>query len=692
MDSTALGRRGTQTYLAEAGRNIPELETGTRAAEELGTVSLSPWVAQLGNSNGSLFGLGLDKGMSLHQLPSLLFGSSTLLGHTQTGGAVQKLGSDTGTDWCLAIEGTSRDHPAPGLTRVAALPRTENSNNANFGTGSSLRPDMQGAGTAGSTWKRSAGWMRWRGAGLKRQEVTAAHRSPAAARAATTASELASDGTKHLPKTDGAPSVNIGVWSEHEMEMFYKALLQVGRDFQAMARIIRTRSASQVTGVFHRCLRRAIDPVKRAAMIRPEIAEIAESMHLFDRVLQPDLQIRTLLAARQLETRGIQNKDGVRCIADQTATAFGKCASTSDACSWAAALLSLLRQEPTAETAASARPESSAAWLNRAGAGAYAALSERDSHHTEPGHMVDIEPDRILRKALTTTRDGKNLNMEVSLQIVPLPRSPEEIKLEQWNRNPRILLTLRLKKRFAAVFDHLAEKWASCIASSVQTSNEMREQLPPAHLLRLRVCTDEAYRTGTAEFDELWNANACRMARANGLGHWMRRSDEGEQLLVSEIHRLCGSPSHIRLQYEWISACGDSESALAPESSEPRTAVANACDAACVAYSKPPAVGTSCTPPRFPQDAVETGAKLEMSSRENNQQWGRNDVHREGRDGVGSTSIQTAGQRTLDDAQASTDSLLRSLLYGVQASESNFTNDGYTSGNASNMVYLPQKP
>ncbi|KAK4531478.1 hypothetical protein CCYA_CCYA08G2335 [Cyanidiococcus yangmingshanensis] len=676
MESTVVLGGDTTGCVSSSAREGYELGDRSAAPVDVSGAPFPLWANAFGNSNGSFFGFGLDQGASLQHLPSLLLGNSTLLGHTQAGTTLHALESESAGCRPPAVQGGK----CGGLQSCEREP-----NNATF--------------RASSTYEKTPGYLAQpstptfpadRAASLENVTSRTEHRVEvkrpklAGCQVGETGQdkserveERTASGANDESKRTGMAPVNVGVWSDAEMELFYKALREVGRDFHAIARIVRTRSASQVTGVFHRCLRRAIDPVKRAAMIHPNIAVIAESLHLFDRVLQPDLQIRILLAARELEGRADEKRGTNSPALNQICMVSGKCSSLSEAINWTTALLSILNQETTTR-------KQSANGLESVSRG-FAGLASRPGGHVSmrcdgsPDGPPDGPPDgcspldpgplSVSPSAPPEIYAAVTRKKELSLQIVPLPGSLEEIELERFNKNPRILLTLRLTRKINAVFDYLAEKWGPCITASYQDPQRGQQPLRPEHALRLRVCTDSAYTTGVMELDALWNEAACRNARENGLSHWLSRATDGDALLVGDIHRRCGSPAHIRLQYAWIRV--DSDSCLAPGRNRPSFC---ALDPAPRGIQHPSDSRSETAPSQ--SFSTETQREKPRPPADTEKNTGESSGHANGALHRAEEQIikHTGSRRNfgpdLDDAQCSTDSLLQTLLYGMNTTSS----------------------
>ncbi len=669
MDSVTVGGGDIKGSLGCSSRNIYELGDKSKLLGDVVGTPFPLWTQSLGNSNGSLFGFGLDQGVSLQHLPSLLLGNSTLLGHTQAGATLQSAGPERATS-CLTTGRTHELAPPEALVCGSSssvsrarniLEKTQCVSDKPSGTKHPVDHSPSLEHSIGLSQMQRNETKRPRLTGFQNAEKD--RQNPVCSRA------LITKGTDDETEKAGKTPMNVGVWSDAEMELFYAALRKVGRDFHAVARVVGTRSASQVTGVFHRCLRRAIDPVKRAAIVRPDINAAAEAMHLFDRVLHPDLQIRILFAARELETGTGDHKIPNGSTRSHVCVVAGRCISLPEAIEWSAALLAMLersdmnrKQSECNLESASKRPADF--------------LAASRSH---PESRCDASPgasrERVSTRPLATPQADADARAavlrkkEISLQIVPIPGSLEELELQRFHKNPRILLTLRPNKKIAAVFDYLAEKWGPCILASFHGLQDQPQPSSPGHALRLRVCTDPAYQTGVTELDHLWDAAACRRAQANGLARWLNRSDDGDALLVKDIYRLCGSPSHIRLQYAWVGISNDSCSTTARR-------LSNLTARELVSERSP------YPPDSRPADATSTVistdslvAKSHFVEEAQTESGGRSDRDINAPRSSNEQSIIQNDQRKppglgLEYAQCSTDSLLQSLLYGVHTANS----------------------
>ena len=352
----------------------------------------------------------------------------------------------------------------------------------------------------------------------------------------------AAEGSVKSP--DPATGLNVGVWTAEEVNHFYDALQKFGRNFPAIASVLRTRSASQVTGLFHRCLRRAIDPVKRAAAARPDVAHIAESLHLFERLLPPQLQIRVLFAAREIDPRmpSSDDKDADSTDAKERMAlgAASKWATLTDAIHWSVALLQRLLPEVqlSAETP---RPPS-----DNVECGAEATASRRS--HDEPGTCAEpaerVRPPtgKLVDAALTRQR------REICLQIVPQLDAPEETVLVQHERNPRILLTLRASKRLGAVFDYLVGRWEDCMAQSLAGAASEGGAAQVRDRLRLRVVPPPHGTTPEWSIADRASGAETRVQ----LSQWWSRAQHGDGIVMDDVHRACGCPEYLRVEYAWL--------------------------------------------------------------------------------------------------------------------------------------------
>eukprot|EP00166_Cyanidium_caldarium_P004231 ctg_436.g139 len=343
---------------------------------------------------------------------------------------------------------------------------------------------------------------------------------------------------------DPATGLNVGVWTAEEVNHFYDALQKFGRNFPVIASVLRTRSASQVTGLFHRCLRRAIDPVKRAAAARPDVAHIAESLHLFERLLPPQLQIRVLFAAREIDPRmpSSDDKDADSTDAKERLApgAASKWATLTDAIHWSVALLQRLL--PEVQLSAETPPPPS----DNVECGAEAPVPRRS--HDEPGTRAQpakrVRPPtgELVDAALTRQR------REICLQIVPQLDAPEETVLVQHERNPRILLTLRASKRLGAVFDYLVRRWEDCMSQSLADAASEGGAAQARDRLRLRVVPPPHVTPPEwSVADRTSGAETCMQ-----LSQWWSRAQHGDGIVMDDVHRACGCPEYLRVEYAWL--------------------------------------------------------------------------------------------------------------------------------------------